>query len=288
MAAFDLNPFFVPTIFPWQQEQPQNSSNILATLQSSGAVISISPHPDDDVIGMGGLLGLMAGHRPVVSIYITDGAGSLRSDPPDRIPWLRKQEACAALRRLGITGAFFLEAKSIWLANPEQPEYIKTKQILEAIFSWIKPQEVYATGPFEAHPTHIRCTEMVMHALRTISKDLTSEFQFWGYPVWGPLIGDTNHIKHVAVDAMIYTKAEAITAHAGEVGYKPYHEGALGRNCYQAVFHDAHTQVPSQYMEVFLNMTDLIFGNTHLSLAECAQKHITQYLAQIYPKTELF
>lgn len=282
MDTCDIARHFIPVLLPCQQELSPNT-NTFDELKNSGAVIVISPHPDDDVIGMGGLLGLMAGHKKVVCIYITDGAGSLRPDPPERVIWLRQQEACTAIRRIGLTGSFFLFAKSSWLSDQSQAEYLKIRQILQAIFVWICPQEIYVTAPFEAHLTHLRCTELVLQILRSIVSELPQGFQLWGYPVWGPLIGDTKSIRHVAIDSTIYIKAEAITAHAGEIGYKAYHEGVLARNRYQAVFQDAHSQANSQYMEIFLDMTTMLFEDAHISLFEFAQKQTNQYLLKIYP-----
>lgn len=67
--------------------------------------VIIAPHPDDEVLGCGGLLqGLAALERPIQLISVTDGSASHPGSqrwPVERLSVVRPQESAQALHRLG-------------------------------------------------------------------------------------------------------------------------------------------------------------------------------------------
>ena len=68
--------------------------------------VVLAPHPDDEVIGCGGLLAAAAdcGVRPII-VHVTDGSGShpgSRAFPREALIALRQHEACSAAKRLGV------------------------------------------------------------------------------------------------------------------------------------------------------------------------------------------
>lgn len=68
--------------------------------------VIIAPHPDDEVLGCGGLMqGLAALGRPIQLISVTDGSASHPGSqrwPVERLSTVRPQESVEALRRLGL------------------------------------------------------------------------------------------------------------------------------------------------------------------------------------------
>ena len=68
--------------------------------------VIIAPHPDDEVLGCGGLLqGLAAIGRPIQLISVTDGSASHPGSqrwPVERLSVVRPQESAQALHRLGL------------------------------------------------------------------------------------------------------------------------------------------------------------------------------------------
>jgi LmbE family N-acetylglucosaminyl deacetylase len=79
-------------------------------------ILVISPHPDDDIIGCGGVLAFLSGRgNRVVAVFLTAGErGTL--DPmakPEDIGAIRKREAAAAYKQLGY------DAELIWLGYPD-------------------------------------------------------------------------------------------------------------------------------------------------------------------------
>ena len=73
---------------------------------SLGATAVLAPHPDDESLGCGGLLALLAdAGAPTRVVVVTDGCRShpnSASYPPDRLRALREAEARAAVAALGL------------------------------------------------------------------------------------------------------------------------------------------------------------------------------------------
>ena len=68
--------------------------------------VIVAPHPDDEVLGCGGLLQLLAtAGRSMQLISVTDGSASHPGSqrwPVERLSVVRPQESAEALRRLGL------------------------------------------------------------------------------------------------------------------------------------------------------------------------------------------
>lgn len=94
--------------------QWQNSSHlaqlsaidILDLVPAGKRAVIVAPHPDDEVLGCGGFMQLLAAaDRPLQLISVTDGSAShpgSRRWPVERLSVVRPQESAEALRRLGL------------------------------------------------------------------------------------------------------------------------------------------------------------------------------------------
>jgi LmbE family N-acetylglucosaminyl deacetylase len=73
------------------------------------SVVVVAPHPDDESIACGGLIGLLARRSVVVNIIVdTDGCGSHPNSfdyPPARLAKLRAEETLSALSHLELKSA---------------------------------------------------------------------------------------------------------------------------------------------------------------------------------------
>ena len=88
----------------WLQTLPRASATAL--FGDAQRLVVVSPHPDDEVLGCGGMLQLLAAaDRPVQLISVTDGCASHPGSerwPVERLSVIRPQESAEALRRLGM------------------------------------------------------------------------------------------------------------------------------------------------------------------------------------------
>jgi LmbE family N-acetylglucosaminyl deacetylase len=127
------------------------------TLVPAGSrAVIIAPHPDDEVLGCGGLLQLLAAlDRPILIISVTDGSASHPGSttwPAERLSVVRPQESAEALHRLGLPlhsvqwlrGGFVDSA----VAREEQ-------RLTDFIQRYLKPTDVvFSTWSHDGHTDH--------------------------------------------------------------------------------------------------------------------------------------
>jgi len=140
-------------------------------------VVVVAPHPDDEVLGCGGALALLAraGHE-IVIIGVTDGEGS----HPGSLAWTptllarrRRAERADGLARLGVPGpalALGFADGAVALAEPS---------LCTRLCDLLRPRDVVlATWRLDGHPDH----EAVGRAAATAAA--SRGCSFWEVPVW--------------------------------------------------------------------------------------------------------
>lgn len=233
-----------------------------------------SPHPDDDVIGMGGTMAKIAKQRPVWTVYATHGAGSLRKESPEAIIHSREAEALEALKHIGGSGAFFMRSASNELQNKEEFANNLRQILLEYPID-----SIYMTSPFERHATHLHTSEWALKVISEIPQEIKKDWKIFGYSVWGSIISSQDHLMIEDITDTITIKEQAILCHRGEVSYKPYHKGVLARNYYEAIYEDAHSVAQASYIEIFLKMDEFL-SNENLTLATFGKNQIELFFKQ--------
>ena len=214
--------------------------------KSASSAVVISPHPDDDVIGMGGSMRLLADKKVnVFTVYITDGSSEIFKNR--KISAVRQKEALDALGVVRAKAGIFLKHKSEKLSAPKIVEDILS------VLDLFKPETIYVPSPFERHYTHLKVSEMTVNAVRQI-KDYCPEL--WGYSVWSSGFG-MNTMKVVDISKVINIKKKAICMHKSQIKYKDYASGIIGRNRYEGVFLYTHAKKSFEYAETFVNMQEL-------------------------------
>jgi N-acetylglucosamine malate deacetylase 1 len=217
--------------------------------QHTGAaqtVLVIAPHPDDDVIGMGGTMRLLADDgKKIFTVYVTHGGAT--PSPTGASASVRRSEALAALKIVRATGAFFLSHAGSGLAGGAAA---KAARQLRRIINLLKPVEIYMPSPFERHPTHRRVTRITLQALKNQTPPAP---RAWGYSVWGGVYGLPG-ARVVDISREVRAKRKAIRQHASQTAGKPYDTGILGRNAYEGVFAKTHATNHMAWAEIFIDM----------------------------------
>ncbi|MCK6448671.1 MAG: PIG-L family deacetylase [Planctomycetes bacterium] len=139
-------------------------------------VLVFAPHPDDEVLGLGGTLALHAARGDAVRIVIaTDGAAGLEGADRQRVAELRAAESRAAARELGLDDVRFLECPDGGL---DKEPALAAK--LAAVIAEFAPDAVYLPSPFEYHADHRALSAVGASALGASS---AAEVLFYGVNV---------------------------------------------------------------------------------------------------------
>ena len=141
-------------------------------------IIVFSPHPDDDVIGLGGTLQKFVKSN-VKIVFMTTGSGGYNKDKYRDNP--RIMEAYLALKALGyskdnidfLSLPFYLNKK-----NPSKEDY----DIVQNYVSNFNPRHIFVCNDVDPNKTHSKCYEIIRNSL--IQTQLSSKI--WLYKsAWG-------------------------------------------------------------------------------------------------------
>jgi len=125
-----------------------------AAVPLPGRAVVVAPHPDDEVLGVGGLLATWAARGvEVVVVAVTDGDGSHPGSPtlhPDELVARRREERAAALDRLGL-GAVTVVSVGLPDGGVERRRGELTHRLVDVL----RPGDLcLAPRPDDGHPDH--------------------------------------------------------------------------------------------------------------------------------------
>jgi LmbE family N-acetylglucosaminyl deacetylase len=204
-------------------------------------LLVLAPHPDDEVIGCGGLVALhLRDGRPVHVVVCTDGAQA--GDGAQR-----EAESRAALAMLGDATIEFLRFPDRELENVSELD-----EQLAAILRQQKPDLIAVPSPLEIHPDHIALSrafcDLIARDPSLFAGLAVARVAF--YEVSAPLRPNAL----VDITSVAETKYAAIDAHASQAAIRNYTSYARGLNAWRAMtlppqvaFAEAYwtTQLPS-------------------------------------------
>ena len=187
---------------------------------TGGRALILAPHPDDESLGCGGLIGAScaAGAPPFV-VMLTDGAGSHPNSatyPPARLRAVREAETIAAMACLGLDAeriAFLRQPDT--RAPTEGPAYDAVVDCLSALAVRVQATSLLASWRHDPHCDH--------EAAASIATSVSARLGLphWQYPVWGrTLPPDTPLPQHTGVRLDVSTqlaaKRRAIRSHRSQ------------------------------------------------------------------------
>ncbi|MEO6103739.1 MAG: PIG-L deacetylase family protein [Pseudoxanthomonas sp.] len=167
----------------WQQSTYLSSLaavSLAGLLANCKRVVVVSPHPDDEVLGCGGLLSLCAAQQtPILIVSVSDGENCYPGNdawPPSRLKIARKRELNQALAALGIDNP---NIASLELPDGQVNAY--ECHLIGALETQLLETDlVFVPWSRDGHPDHEATARATASAARSIGCRLI-EFPIWAW-----------------------------------------------------------------------------------------------------------
>ena len=136
-----------------------------------GRIVIVAPHPDDEVLGCGGLVAMrMELGARVDIVFLTAGEGAHRGccDAPEREVAAARQ--VLAIKALGVLGLGLENLHWLGMSDGEAPRegqdgFELAADRLASVISEVGPREVYCPHPKEVWPDHVAACELTLAAV---------------------------------------------------------------------------------------------------------------------------
>ncbi len=141
----------------------------LCTIDSPHSALTISPHPDDDILAVGGILaGNIRAGGEVMSVVITDGVkGTADASFDQQLAGIRREETLRASRVLGFSNIHF------WDEPDGDFKAVMDKcNKLAGIIRDVSPDFIYTPFPVDYHWDHLEAAKMTVKALNLLHSDI--------------------------------------------------------------------------------------------------------------------
>lgn len=184
--------------------------------------LCLAPHPDDESIGMGGVLALFPDNFEL--ILLTDGRKGIKDLPSDEVIKKREDEFKCAMAACKIEKYSFLKAEDKKLLDA----YDLFKTIEIAGYDYI-----FVPNIIDQHPDHKAVSLLLKQLLE--QKKFKKDLKICFYEVWSTL-GLVN--SFVDISDVVETKKMMINCYKSQTAQKDYEYHALGLNQYRGMFKD--------------------------------------------------
>ena len=205
-------------------------------------ILVLSPHPDDESIGVGGTIRKHVTEGDTVDIiFLTSGEKGGHGRNEEETMRIREKEARKAAKILEINSVeFWKQPDGKCEANIANIERMAAKLRV------FLPAIIYVTHEGEQHPDHRAAAEIVKQATIVLQK--SKRPVVYMYEVWTPL-STIDHI--VDISKYVAIKRKAIKAHKSQCDVLKFHVSALALNRYRG---EMHSWPGGEYAEVFKQM----------------------------------
>lgn len=208
-----------------------------------GPVLVLSPHPDDETIGVGGtLLKHAASGDPIHVVFLTAGTSG---DPtgtadPGEYAALREREARAAAEVLGIGALEFWGFPDNFRVNENDLSMIVPK--IGEVIERVRPAVVYAPHKDEQHSDHHTTAVAVARALAAMKRPPAA----YGFEVWSPSLA-----AFVVDMSLEYErKMVALQCYQSQLEHTAIERFITGLNAYRAVFLEAGARFGEAFVPI--------------------------------------
>ncbi len=197
-------------------------------------VLIIAPHPDDEVIGMGGVLSQMVKNGCDVNvIYLTFGADESA-----------KEEALKSADFLGYNCTHFFDflPRNIVFDN-------KVLLAFSNVISQTRPEIIFIPFMLDDHDDHRRASELLLKIYEEGMLLETQDIQIWAYQVYTALPLNVA----INITAVIDKKIEAINCYSSRFSQRNWAHFAKGLNAFNVRYLSGNTK--KDYAELFLQVS---------------------------------
>lgn len=233
-------------------------ATIPINISKKDRVVVIAPHPDDECIGMGGLLSLYPEICDV--IVLTDGRQGKKNIAPEKVKEIRKQEFENEMKYVGV--------HSYRMLNYEDGTLLQHIDCLHDI-DLSMYTKIFIPWGDDNHPDH---AAGYLCAVKRIRQQAITEAEIYQYEVHVPF-HDVSHMLDIT--SVIERKLELIRFHKTQVSALDYDQIAKSIGKYRA----CQCNLPDKYLETYLK-TDVIqdsLGKEFLVREKTLQKYMQFY-----------
>jgi len=153
------------------------------TVITCNDILVLSPHPDDEIIGLGGfIVKVLGGGGKVHIVYLTDGESSCSFSDEERVKQERFVLTNNVLSELKIPHeqVFRLHQKDGGVPQKGDKSFSELVDQIAEIIEETKPDAVFATHFLDRHLDHVACSELAKEAVEKANH----KSSLWFYWVW--------------------------------------------------------------------------------------------------------
>jgi LmbE family N-acetylglucosaminyl deacetylase/glycosyltransferase involved in cell wall biosynthesis len=192
-------------------------------------LLVIAPHPDDEVIGSGGLMKLHIAEKRSVRVVVVTSGESHAPENGDTTAAPREEETRRGLALLGVSDARFLRLPD---RGVEENLAELARFLGEELSTW-KPDLVVVPGPLEVHPDHLATARALVSQIQQ-NHDLAPHLALTRI-AFAEISQPLRPNVIVDISAVAEAKYEAIRTHASQLGMRDYEQYARGLASYRAM-----------------------------------------------------
>ncbi|WP_309738926.1 PIG-L deacetylase family protein [Chamaesiphon sp. OTE_20_metabat_361] len=191
-------------------------------------VVIVAPHPDDETLGCGGAIALLAskGYRVKV-LVVSDGTGSHPNSqkyPAHILQAVRSQETISALKLLGVSppDITFLQLKDGAVPTVTSPSFLDAKTLCRNYLQATLPDTIFLPWRHDPHADHRASWQLIQAAILSLG----IAPQIIEYPIWDwdrhqqRQVADLSRIVgwRLDISSVLAQKTQAIGLYRSQLG----------------------------------------------------------------------